>query len=1643
MFPLKKIQARYETVAVIGKGGMGVVYKAIDTVIGREVALKTIRDVPSRMALELFRKECSILAGMSHPNIIEVFDIGEFEDEDGIKPYFVMPLLPGVTLEQLSRTSSQRLTVERTVEIMLQTCRGLHAAHERGLVHRDLKPSNIFVMPDDSVKIIDFGVAHMAETHAGMTIAGGTLLYMSPEQVEMKPASPMSDIFSLGVVFYEALTRRRPFEFPTEQEMMQAILHHNPPPASELNPAVSQVYSRIIYKAMAKQSRNRFASAKEFAETLQKAQRNEPIEFFDPAKVQPRIQRASRAFEQQNYQFATEILNELEAEGHFDPAVALLRQQVDHAVRQKTLAQLLESARTCCAEEEYPLALQKVQEALQLDPNNAAALGLRTTIENTRNEQKVDEWLRVARQHLDNHAFGHARDALNNLLQLEPNQPRALQLMSKVDRRERDYLKTRQQKEELYQAATESWKNGEMSAALTKLERLLELERRAPDPIAPERGITYQNFYHQVRSEHDLIQNAYQEARRCMADGNYTMAVNLCKEYLAKYPQHALFQALKFDIEERQRQELSSRIAEIDRRVEAEPDIERRINILKQALEKFPGEPHFEKALRLAREKRDLVNAIVAKARNYEDSGQFNEALAQWEILGNIHKQYPGMEFEIERVKRRLDQQLRSEAKARGVDQVDRLLESREYVRAIDVIRNAVVEFPNDPEMAALETLARQSQGRASEAEQLLARGYELRAQGQVDEAIETVRRAHQMDALNTAIRAALQEMLMERARAALETDWRAADALCQQVLELDPANSLARSVSSLAQDRKREEIVNQCTTEARRFQAAGDAAQALTQVEQVLTLYPGEPRLTQLRASLARMVPETKPPTLQPPTRLAEPAVPSPERARDLQELESLKARSGSPQQVSQAQADAEAIAARNAADAEVQMLATQVKHHLATMLFQTAPPPPSAAPPPAAAPPRASAPEPVSSPPPPAVPRQKPASRRVPWVLVGSVAAIVVCALALTAWLWPVAVEIRTDPAGAVVWIGDLSRGSSNLQLKLRPGTYRVEVRKDGYLPASGVLSAKRFSPALLNLVLQPVTTSGALPSAALRISTDLASGQVTLDDRPPEPLQDGQFAVDALPPGKHTLKLNSARQEAVLQFETAPGEAPGLTAPVTAKDFIPVLVGSTQKRVRIFCSGCSSLNVMVDGRPAGRIGADTLELQNVPPGQHELTIGEGKDQRKVNFGIGPAPVLSVFLNSDRNVGSLLVLTGDEDVRVVINGKEYRRRSKGGQLRISNLDVKQYAIKVFKDGYQEEPEQQVVVEKGKESRLEFKLRPVPNVAALSINGAPPGAKITLDQKPVGAVQPDGAFSWSNIAPGEHVIELRALQFKPKSLRRNFKAGEVIHLTGDDVALESTVGVVRLNLSPASATVVYSRAREGQAQEMRMNPLQLEEGAYTFRATAPGYQDRSETVNVVAGRTHILEWKLAPAKVVSTAAPTAMTMEEWAKSADWKRENQWYVHRGGGFVLYPASPTTGSFTFTVMRSSRFLGNNRMQWVVNHRKEGQTPGLGDTGNYLLFQVDKKHFYRAEVAKGKKGKEERQELPESASGELRYTMKVDISPGVIVHSVLEGENWKQVDRWPATGGRDFSTGRFGFLIPGSDELMLSNFTFTPK
>ena len=1670
----RRIKDRYDTLDVIGKGGMGLVYKAYDTVVGRDVALKTLRDSPSKMALDLFRKECGVLASMSHPNIVEIFDIGEFEEDGATKPYFVMPLLPGVTLDQLIRTSSQRLTVERTVEIILQTCRGLHAAHEKGLVHRDLKPSNIFVMPDDTIKIIDFGVAHMADTTATMTVAGGTLPYMAPEQLEMKPASPLSDIFSLGVLFYEALTRRRPFDFPTEQETAQAIMHHIPPAASELNPAVSQMISRVIHKAMAKQPWNRFSTAKEFADTLVKAQRNEAIEIFDATRLQPRIQKASKAYEQGNYQFAAEILNELEAEGHVETTMTLLRRQLDQAVRQKTIGQLLESARNCLEEEEYLLALQKVQDILQLDPANSAALALKTTIGARRSEAKVEEWMKLARQHLENNAFSHARDALQNLLQLQPKDTTALQMLAEVDRREEQYVQARKKKEELYKQALDAWHNGEMSSALTKLERLVDLDKSVPDTSAPERGISYQNFYNQVRTEHDLLQSSYQEARKHLMDGNFPAAHSVCDQYLSKYPGHALFQALKFDVEERQRQELSSRVAEIDREVENEPDIDRRVSILKEALKTYPGEAHFEKALRLVRDKRDLVNSIVAKARTYDERGQFTEALGQWEILQTIHKQYPGLDFEIDRVRKRRDQQSRAEAKARWVEQVDRQLEAGDYDRAIELLRNAETEFPGDSEMAALGDLARQSQARAAEADQIFKQGQDLSTERRFDEAIELLRRASDMDPHNRVIRVFLLETLLEHARAIVDTDWHRAEVLSQQALDLDPDHALAKGVRTMALDRKREAEVGEWVAEARRMQASGNVQGALTQIEQGLTAYPREQRLTQLHATLCKSIPDlqSRAEAVARGTTYArqEPAAPTPPAAPDTapagwEEFEQkVRLQAGTSATGSRA-------AAAGASGGPVSQALPAVDPEAETQIvtpvpLQSAPPPATAASPggeelgatmllrpspPGAAPPPPFPPGTVAPPAvqPPAKPKKqagapKPApsgpKQPVNWTLIGlSAAAVVVLVVAffVARAFRPVPVEVQTNPPGATIRINSEVRGTSNLSLKLRQGTYQLTAEKPGYVSVNSPLVVTRGSTVRVKMDLQLIPPPAPLVELhqVLRLSSDLQSGKVTVDNQPPVELTESQLPDQELGWGKHNVEVASGSAHATVSFDAASGRAPVLVEPPKAKELNAVVVMSFGSQAHIQTTPSPApVKVTVDNQELGELGESGLDLPNLPLGNHELVLSDGKIRHVMTVTTSQAPAFQIQLYSDRNVGSILVHTGEDDVTVEVDGKPTKRKTKGGQVHIT-LSVKSHSIRVIKNGFLEEPAQTIDVKKGEEAKLEFQMHPVPTVAALAIRGAAPGLQVSLDQKHAGNVGGDGSLSLPGITPGSHTIELTDGR-RHKQIAKEFKAGETVALGPPDVTLQVAKASVKITVSPANATVSY-KGPDGKSQVVKGPSVELEEGQYTFSASAAGHNDATQTVIVTAGRPNNVTLALST-KTGRTPSAGPVKMEDWANLSGWKPDGNWYVHRGGGMVLYPAIPSSGTFIFTALRQGGggILGKGRMQWVVGY--------VESTSDYVLFGIDKKNIHRAEMTAGKKVKDSDKSFPLKAPAgkEMQYTIKVEVSPSSVVTSVQQGNDWVVADTWQAAGINP-STGKFGFYLPGSDEIYISNFSFTPK
>ncbi len=266
----------YEITAKLGEGGMGEVFRARDSKLDREVAIKVLPQhlAADAEALARFEREAKAVAALSHPNILAIFDFGR----DGETAYAAMELLDGETLRE--RLTSGPLPVRKALEVAAQIAAGLAAAHARGIVHRDLKPDNLFLTRDGQLKILDFGLARQSELHGSKsqllaaptqgpgTEPGavlGTVGYMSPEQVRGEPADNRSDLFALGVVLYEMLTGRRAFAHGSAVETMSAILREEPPEIESLSEKFSPALARLLQHCLEKRPDERFQSARDLA----------------------------------------------------------------------------------------------------------------------------------------------------------------------------------------------------------------------------------------------------------------------------------------------------------------------------------------------------------------------------------------------------------------------------------------------------------------------------------------------------------------------------------------------------------------------------------------------------------------------------------------------------------------------------------------------------------------------------------------------------------------------------------------------------------------------------------------------------------------------------------------------------------------------------------------------------------------------------------------------------------------------------------------------------------------------------------------------------------------------------------------------------------------------------------------------------------------------------------------------------------------------------------------------------------------------------------------------------------------------------------------------------------------------------------
>jgi hypothetical protein len=578
-----------------------------------------------------------------------------------------------------------------------------------------------------------------------------------------------------------------------------------------------------------------------------------------------------------------------------------------------------------------------------------------------------------------------------------------------------------------------------------------------------------------------------------------------------------------------------------------------------------------------------------------------------------------------------------------------------------------------------------------------------------------------------------------------------------------------------------------------------------------------------------------------------------------------------------------------------------------------------------------------------------------------------------------------VNTNPAGAALRItGDTASAQhynsetkcdATCTLSLDPGTYQITAFLDGYEPAaSGVNLAAGAPPPALTLTLEPQPQS-------LRVLTDLPAGTVAIDDQPAQALQDGQFVMDGLKPGMHTLKLASNVGNAQFSFDMQNGAAPKLSSPVTTKNLFAMLVTSIGNHARVTTSS-GPMKLVANGQAESDVTTDGVDLKNYQNGVTEFVVGEGKDQKNVKENYGPAPALTAFFKSDLNIGTLIVAAAntnssaaEDDARVFLNGKEYPRKTQKGQVRIPTIGP--VTVRVIKDGYEPSAQQTGEVKKGAELRMDFKLKPVAEMVSLQIRGGTPGAEVVIDGQRAGIVGTDGSYN-SAVAPGDHTVEIRRDGYGPKRLQRTFRAGQPMTISGADAVLVSE--------RPATPAT----------------PERITIGSNTPAPPKPTVQ-----------------------------ALRAGTMDDWEMNSMWRQEEGAYIHRGAAWIPYKL-PAKGTFTFTVQlqKGGNIFRSGKIRWAVNYM---------DSRNYVLYEIDNKNFWAKVVDNGKTF--ERTKSPHGIdSKDKSFTIQIEVMPNTINTRIQRNGQWIQLDSFAEA--RNFSDGKFGFLVNGDDQIAISDFHFQP-
>lgn len=684
---------KYDVLDVLGRGGMGVVYRARDSRIGREVAIKTLTEgfAGSPEMLRRFYQEAGHTGTLRHPNIVTVYDFG---DEDG-QPYIVMEYLDGQPLDRIIR-DKHLIDLATRVSIIDQVCCALGYAHERGVIHRDVKPANIVVQRDGLVKLLDFGIARTEIQPAdSMVTQTGTLVgtpaYMAPERLRGESFDGRSDIFSTGVVLYQLLTGVLPFaaDYP---ENIQQILHQDPSPLSKHLASCPAQLDVVVARALAKNPQQRYARADDMAADLK------------PVGRQLRSERASElmgearaAVTAQQYDRAREILNQLlRSDSQHTGARRLMtsveRQLSKQATKQR-VQQMIRLVHESINARNWDQARSVCSEALGLEATNRELLALHAKIDAaTQTREQIQLLLREAEaaRHAGN--YDEARRNAGKASHLDPSDSR-VQAVCRLLEQEAEEATRKARLRELLRTASSCIASGllaEAAKALDEAEQtssadleLLHLRDELADAMRREERRT-------------VIQTLQEHIDLAVTHEDLLAAMNDLATGLAKYPTEPVLLRMKLQLEPRLRDQNNRKmIADVTaacRQLSSAGALER----IREALAALPGNPELmaleaamlQRQTRTEREQRQT--GYLRRARELLDRHLYLEAVTVLEECESQGFSSAELTDLLETARQAASQRTQEELAERIFPEVRRLSNLGDYAAVIRLLETVL-----------------------------------------------------------------------------------------------------------------------------------------------------------------------------------------------------------------------------------------------------------------------------------------------------------------------------------------------------------------------------------------------------------------------------------------------------------------------------------------------------------------------------------------------------------------------------------------------------------------------------------------------------------------------------------------------------------------------------------------------------------------------------------------------------------------------------------------------------------------------------------------------------------------------------------------------------------------------------------------